>query len=79
MKTSKCVTSSCRYCSSYQHEGRRGGVCNQLGVIVHGQWKSCSLAKPIFNSTWKNIDRIALLEQSFSLQYEKDEPLAISN
>lgn len=75
MKTSNCYTSSCRYCHSYQPQGRRGGMCKQLGVTVQSQWKSCYLAQPIFSSSWDNSEEIARLEKSFSLKYERfDEP-----
>jgi hypothetical protein len=68
MKNNNCITSVCRHCHSYQHEGRRGGMCQQLGVLVQSQWKSCNLAKPFFNSNLENLEEIALLEKSFSLK-----------
>lgn len=68
MKRNNCITSACRYCHSYQHQGRRGGMCEQLGVPVQSQWKSCNLATPLFNSHWDNLEEIALLEKSFSLK-----------
>ncbi|WP_206603109.1 hypothetical protein [Leptolyngbya ohadii] len=29
-------------------EGRRGGFCHQLGVLVQGRWRSCTFATPLF-------------------------------
>lgn len=40
--------STCRYCRSYQVEGRRGGHCNKLNVTVQSRWSACSLAEPTF-------------------------------
>lgn len=70
MKTTNCFTSACRYCSSYQPEGRRGGMCEQLGVPVQAQWKSCNFATSPFGSHWQTLEDIALLEKSFSLNYD---------
>jgi hypothetical protein len=67
MKSIKSCTSACRYCSFYQPEGRRGGMCQQLGVLVQASWKSCNLAHPVFISDWQPMKEIALLEKSFSL------------
>lgn len=67
MKSINSCTSACRYCRFYQPEGRRGGMCQQLGAVVQGSWKSCSLATPAFTPDWEPIGEIALLEKSFSL------------
>jgi hypothetical protein len=40
--------STCRYCRSYQVEGRRGGHCSKLNVNVQSRWSACSLAEPTF-------------------------------
>lgn len=48
MDTSLPLTSSCRHCRYYAHEGRRGGHCSQLNVPVQSSWHACSLAVPIF-------------------------------
>ncbi len=40
--------STCRYCRSYQVEGRRGGHCSKLNVSVQSRWSACSLAEPTF-------------------------------
>jgi hypothetical protein len=37
---------ACRYCKHYVPEGRRGGICDQLGVFVQGQWTACRLVLP---------------------------------
>lgn len=71
MYSTKCNTSACRYCHSYQPEGRRGGMCQQLGVTVQAQWKSCNFAKPIFSVHGENLEGIALLEKSFGLTYDQ--------
>ncbi|MBD2393317.1 hypothetical protein H6G11_03500 [Cyanobacterium aponinum FACHB-4101] len=60
-------TSACRYCRFYSPEGRRGGMCSQLGVSVKAHWKSCHFASPVFDHNWQPLPDIALLEKSFSL------------
>lgn len=61
MKTVNSITSACRYCRYYMPEGRRGGVCQQLGVDVRGSWKACALALPAFAPSWENIEGIAIV------------------
>lgn len=39
-------------------EGRRGGLCQQLGVPVSSSWKACSLALPPFAPSWENLEGI---------------------
>lgn len=56
MNTNKCLTSTCRYCRHYKLEGRRGGVCQQLGAPVLGTWKACSLALPPFAPSWERLE-----------------------
>lgn len=46
--------SSCRHCHHYAHEGRRGGYCASLNVVVQGSWQACPLAI----STFKGADPI---------------------
>lgn len=58
MKHMKLLTSACRYCRHYNPEGRRGGVCNQLGVQVQGNWKACSLALPPFAPSWESLEDV---------------------
>jgi hypothetical protein len=56
MKPIKFLTSACKYCRHYQPEGRRGGVCQQLGAPVLGSWKACSLALPAFAPSWESLE-----------------------
>ncbi len=56
MKPIKSVTSACRYCRHYQPEGRRGGMCQQLGSLVQAGWKACSLALPPFAPSWETLE-----------------------
>lgn len=55
MKHVKLLTSACRYCQYYKPEGRRGGLCQQLGAPVQGSWKACSLAIPPFAPSWESL------------------------
>ncbi|PPS44815.1 hypothetical protein [Chroococcidiopsis sp. TS-821] len=52
MKNVNFPTSACRYCRYYQPEGRRGGCCQMLGVLVQGNWKACELSLPAFAPSW---------------------------
>lgn len=74
MKTANSLTSACRYCRYYQPEGRRGGMCDQLGVPVQSNWTACALATPPFTSSWKSLEEILLLENSLSLKNTEDCP-----
>jgi len=72
MKTLNFPTSACRYCRHYDVEGRRGGMCQQLGVSVRGNWKACSLALPLFTPSWESIEEILqdeklILKEAFSV------------
>lgn len=58
MKHIKSLTSACRYCRYYDTQGRRGGVCQQLGVQVQGNWKACSLALPPFAPSWESLEDV---------------------
>ncbi len=68
MKTSNFLTSSCRFCRYYQTEGRRGGMCQQLGVPVRAEWKACSLAVAPFTQTWESLEKVVKLEKSLVLE-----------
>lgn len=46
---------SCRHCSFYRSEGRRGGSCQKLGVPVQGSWGVCPLAVSPFKPNLKNL------------------------
>ncbi|NJK47201.1 hypothetical protein HC931_02430 [Candidatus Gracilibacteria bacterium] len=68
MKTANFLTSSCRYCRYYNPEGRRGGMCQQLGVPVQSGWKACVLAARPFNSAWEKLEEVVHLENSLALE-----------
>jgi hypothetical protein len=68
MKSLAGNISSCRHCSFYRSEGRRGGVCQKLGVPVQGSWSVCPLAVSPFDPM-KNISEIVNW-QGFSLNAE---------
>ncbi|EAZ92594.1 hypothetical protein [Crocosphaera chwakensis] len=72
MKTSNFLTSSCRFCRYYQTEGRRGGMCQQLGVPVRAEWKACSLAVAPFTHTWESLEKVVKLENSLVLKCSTD-------
>lgn len=61
VKRSDPLASACRHCKHYVHEGRRGGNCGQLNVLVQGSWKACSLASPVFAPNWQ-FERIMALQ-----------------
>ncbi len=61
MNSQNSSTSACRYCQSFQTEGRRGGNCEQLGVIVKGSWKACCLAIPKFTTPWQDLEEMLTL------------------
>ena len=48
--------SACRHCRYYTTEGRRGGQCDQLDTLVHGDWKACPLALPAFAPSWESVE-----------------------
>jgi hypothetical protein len=64
MKETNLSNSACRYCRSYEPQGRRGGYCQILGVPVQGSWKACVLACPPFETTLKKLENIFQLETS---------------
>ena len=67
-KNNFATTSACRYCSSYEPEGRRGGLCQLLGVSVEGSWKACAFASSPFENTLEKLESIFQLETSGSLE-----------
>jgi len=74
MKPINFLTSACKYCRHYKPEGRRGGMCQQLGGPVQASWKACSLALPPFAPSWETLedswslpDATPVLETSHSL------------
>ncbi|MGI8501672.1 MAG: hypothetical protein ACR2LR_11100 [Hassallia sp.] len=58
MKPIKVLTSACRYCHHYKPEGRRGGLCQQLGAPVLASWKACSFALPPFAPSWESLEDV---------------------
>ncbi len=60
-------TSVCRYCRFYEHQGRRGGSCQMLGVPVQSSWKACAFASPPFETTLKKLEDIFQLDTSTTL------------
>ncbi|HEY9653015.1 MAG TPA: hypothetical protein V6C95_20330 [Coleofasciculaceae cyanobacterium] len=72
MNPSNFPTSACRVCRFYQPEGRRGGMCQQLGVPVSASWKACSLALPPFAPSWESLEALwqndkIMLKESLSI------------
>lgn len=51
-------TPACRHCRYYIPQGRRGGLCQQLNVMVQSGWKACSLSIPPFAPAWQNLEEI---------------------
>jgi hypothetical protein len=70
MKTLNCLTSACRCCRYYKPEGRRGGVCQQLGAPVRGSWKACSLALPPFAPSWEALEGMMILSDEHLIVQE---------
>ncbi|MEM6836212.1 MAG: hypothetical protein AAF609_05095 [Cyanobacteria bacterium P01_C01_bin.120] len=48
MDDSQLGVSRCQRCRHFVLAGRRGGHCEQLNVLVRGNWSACSLATPVF-------------------------------
>ena len=67
MNTMIPTTSACRYCRFYTPEGRRGGICEQLGVSVRGCWNACALALPPFAPSWESAETILSWKTSENL------------
>ena len=67
MSNQNCLTSACRYCRFYRPEGLHGGACQQLGVSVQSDWKSCQLGLPAFANTWENAEELAATNRSVEL------------
>ncbi|MEA5580952.1 hypothetical protein VB620_06310 [Nodularia harveyana UHCC-0300] len=85
MKPIKFLTSACKYCRHYQPEGRRGGMCQQLGSPVQAGWKACSLALPPFVSSWETLedawdlpDAARVLCSSGKVSVDSDNTLMVS-
>lgn len=50
--------SACRHCQFYSPQGRRGGHCRKLNVLVKSQWEACSLATPPFAAAWEQVETL---------------------
>lgn len=59
MTISKGGVSRCGLCRFYTHQGRRGGVCEQLNVPVAARWNACELAASPFRSEYRKAVAIA--------------------
>ncbi|TAF51198.1 MAG: hypothetical protein EAZ61_11160 [Oscillatoriales cyanobacterium] len=70
MSCQSCLVSSCRACRYYSHEGRRGGLCQQLGAPVSSQWKACSLAFPAFAPSWEHLEGLVTLTSPSAIRHE---------
>jgi hypothetical protein len=53
MKPCAASVPACRHCRHYVPEGRRGGSCQILNVVVQSSWKACALAIPPFVANWR--------------------------
>ncbi|HEY9692156.1 MAG TPA: hypothetical protein V6D15_08130 [Oculatellaceae cyanobacterium] len=79
MKTLNDSTSACRCCRYFQPEGRRGGVCEQLGVPVRGSWKACSLAMSPFAPSWETLEGMRIWEEKiFNLKDDVVSPCSLT-
>ncbi len=63
MNAPNLLISTCRYCRWYKPEGRRGGMCQMLGVAVQSKWQACTLARPAFATSW-DLERIMLPDKA---------------
>jgi len=70
MSNQSCLVSSCRACRYYTPEGRRGGLCQQLGAPVASHWKACSLAFPPFAPSWEHLEGLVTLTSSAAIRHD---------
>ncbi len=59
--TLNLLNSACRYCRYYKPEGRRGGMCQMLGVPVQGKWKACTLEMPALAPSWEGLAEVMIV------------------
>ncbi|AFY36940.1 hypothetical protein Lepto7376_0512 [[Leptolyngbya] sp. PCC 7376] len=71
MNSQSCSISSCKNCSHFRTEGRRGGICEQFGTFTDPAWSACPLAIAAFESATEEIQPLAALEHSFTLELPK--------
>jgi len=69
---------TCRFCSFYHSEGRRGGTCEKLNVPVRGFWRACSLAvAPTRADSLPSSLQTAVPPITTSLFFFEDDPEAM--
>ncbi|MDS3861211.1 hypothetical protein RIF25_10375 [Thermosynechococcaceae cyanobacterium BACA0444] len=64
MEHASINVSTCRFCSHYDPQGRRGGECRQLGVPVKGYWRACPLAMAAFTADGPKPFPVSILPQA---------------
>ncbi|MBW4551236.1 MAG: hypothetical protein KME35_09030 [Aphanocapsa sp. GSE-SYN-MK-11-07L] len=62
------LIAACRFCKYYTPEGRRGGECQKLGVLVKGDWKPCSLAIPAFSPSWDELQQVVSAQEAVKVE-----------
>ena len=72
MNKANFLASTCRFCSFYQPEGRRGGSCQKLNVPVESNWSACALSSLPFTQAWENLEDIIYLEHSLLLDCSEE-------
>ena len=78
MKEINFSTSACRHCRFYEPEGRRGGLCQVLGVQVKSSWEACAFASPPFDTTLKKLEDIFQLDTPVSRESNRNASPSIS-
>ncbi len=79
MEPIKSLTSACKYCRYYNPEGRRGGVCQQLGAPVQGSWSACSLAVSPFAPSWEGFEEVWHMSETQTAIGSSLNPTALAN
>ncbi|MEB3214993.1 MAG: hypothetical protein VKN72_01875 [Nostocales cyanobacterium 94392] len=79
MKSNHIFTSACRNCRYFTPEGRRGGVCQQLGAPVRGSWKACSLAASPFAPSWESLEDALSLPDATPVLAKSSDNFALKN
>lgn len=79
MKKNNSSISTCKNCSCFQSEGRRGGTCGVFNTFADSEWKACPLAIPIFEEMQEEKRELVLLEKSFALKIVRENsPLPVA-